>query len=97
MAQVGRCGFSSLCDRPVLERCIETYRRLGCLTPRIEIAPEAFAATLGIYAYNGPIGERFTGAVYKTSGWIQVGTTQGRGRYDRHTKRAQSKQDIRLR
>ena len=26
---------------------------------------------------------RYTGAVYKASGWIHVGTTQGRGRYDR--------------
>ena len=30
-------------------------------------------------------------------GWIRVGTTQGRGRYDRHTKRAQPKKDIWLR
>ena len=26
---------------------------------------------------------RYTGAVYRASGWIHVGTTQGRGRYDR--------------
>ena len=26
---------------------------------------------------------RYTGAVYRASGWIRVGTTQGRGRYDR--------------
>ena len=40
---------------------------------------------------------RYTGAVYRASGWIRVGTTQGRGRYDRHTKRAQPKKDIWLR
>ena len=40
---------------------------------------------------------RYTGAVYKASGWIPVGTTQGRGRYDRHTKRDQPKKDIWLR
>ena len=40
---------------------------------------------------------RFTGALYKASGWTNVGTTQGRGRYDRHTKRAQPKKDIWLR
>ena len=40
---------------------------------------------------------RYTGAVYKASGWIPVGATQGRGRYDRHTKRAQPKKDIWLR
>ena len=28
---------------------------------------------------------RFTGALYKAPGWTRVGTTQGRGRYDRHT------------
>ena len=26
---------------------------------------------------------RYTGAVYRASGWIHVGTTRGRGRYDR--------------
>ena len=40
---------------------------------------------------------RFTGAVYRASGWTHVGTTQGRGRYDRHTKRDQPKKDIWLR
>ena len=40
---------------------------------------------------------RHTGAVYNASGCIRVGTTQGRGRYDRHTKRAQPKKDIWLR
>ena len=40
---------------------------------------------------------RYTGAVYRASGWIPVGTTQGRGRYDRHTKRSQPKKDIWLR
>ena len=37
---------------------------------------------------------RFTGALYKASGWTRVGTTQGRGRYDRHTRRDQPKKDI---
>ena len=40
---------------------------------------------------------RFTGAVYKASGWIHVGTTQGRGRYDTHSKRDKPKKDIWLR
>ena len=40
---------------------------------------------------------RFTGALYKASGWTLVGTTKGRGRYDRHTRRDQPKKDIRLR
>ena len=40
---------------------------------------------------------RYTGAVYKASGWIHVGTTQGRGRYDTHMKRTEPKKDIWLR
>ena len=40
---------------------------------------------------------RFTGALYKASGWTLVGTTKVRGRYDRHTKRDQPKKDIWLR
>ena len=40
---------------------------------------------------------RFTGTLYKASGWIHVGATQGRGRYDRHTRRAIPKKDIWLR
>ena len=40
---------------------------------------------------------RYTGAVYRASGWTHVGTTQGRGRYDRHTKRAEPRKQIWLR
>ena len=40
---------------------------------------------------------RFTGALYKASGWIHVGTTQGRGRYDLHTRRDQPRKDVWLR
>jgi len=40
---------------------------------------------------------RFTGALYKASGWTHVGTTQGRGRYDRHTRRDRPKKDIWIR
>ena len=37
---------------------------------------------------------RYTGTVYRASGWAHVGTTQGRGRYDRYTKRAEPKKEI---
>ena len=40
---------------------------------------------------------RFTGAVYKASGWLRVGTTQGRGRYDRDKLYDKPKKDIWLR
>ena len=36
---------------------------------------------------------RFTGALYKASGWIHVGTTRGRGRYDRHTHQTGSTEE----
>ena len=37
---------------------------------------------------------RFTGALYKASGWTHVGTTHRCGRYDRHTRRDRPKKDI---
>ena len=40
---------------------------------------------------------RFTGATYKASGWVNVGTTQGRGRYDRYKQYDKPKKDIWLR
>ena len=40
---------------------------------------------------------RYTGAVYKASGWLRVGTTQGRGRYDRDKLYDKPKKDIWLR
>ena len=40
---------------------------------------------------------RHTGAVYRASGWIHLGTTQGRGRYDTKNRYDKPKKDIRLR
>ena len=40
---------------------------------------------------------RYTGAVYRASGWIHVGTTQGRGRYDREWQFRKPKKDVWLR
>ncbi len=37
---------------------------------------------------------RFTGTVYQASGWIPVGTTQGRGRQDTHRHHALPKKNI---
>ena len=39
----------------------------------------------------------YTGAVYRASGWVHVGTTQGRGRYDRHKQYDKPKKDVWLR
>ena len=40
---------------------------------------------------------RYTGAVYRASGWTHVGTTQGRGRYDRYKLYDKPRKDIWLR
>ena len=40
---------------------------------------------------------RFTGATYKASGWVHVGTTTGRGRYDRDRQYDKPKKAIWLR
>ena len=40
---------------------------------------------------------RYTGAVYRASGWLHVGTTQGRGRYDRDKRYDKPKKDVWLR
>ena len=40
---------------------------------------------------------RYTGAVYKASGWTRVGTTQGRARYDRQEQFDKPKKDVWLR
>ena len=40
---------------------------------------------------------RYTGAVYKASGWIHVGATRGRGRYDRDKLYDEPRKDIWLR
>ena len=40
---------------------------------------------------------RYTGAVYRASGWLPVGTTQGRGRYDRDKLYDKPRKDVWLR
>ena len=36
----------------------------------------------------------YTGAVYRASGWLRVGTTQGRGRYDRDKLYDKPRKDV---
>ncbi len=40
--------------------------------------------------------ERFTGTCYRAANWIHVGTTQGRGKLDRHHQRALPVKDVYL-
>jgi NitT/TauT family transport system substrate-binding protein len=46
-------------DEPVLARCIETYQRLGCWTPHVEITPAAFETTLDVFEHAGTLKERY--------------------------------------
>jgi len=46
-------------DIVVLERCIETYQKLGNWTSHIEITPAAYEATLDIYQFAGGLKARF--------------------------------------
>ena len=40
--------------------------------------------------------ERFTGTCYRAANWTHVGTTQGRGKLDRHHQRALPVKDVYL-
>lgn len=46
-------------DRDVLENCIDTYQRLGCWTPHVEITPEALEVTLDVFEHAGKLKERY--------------------------------------
>ena len=67
----------------VRRRLPEDWRRQYAIDP---VLIETFVET-----------PRFTGATYRASGWIHVGTTQGRGRYDTHRKHDKPKKDIWMR
>ena len=47
-------------DQTALTKCIDSYQKLGCWTPHVEITPDAFEATLDIFEYNSIINQRFT-------------------------------------
>ena len=60
--------------------CPKDWRRQYAINP---VLIETFVET-----------PKFTGATYRASGWIHVGTTQGRGRYDTKNQYALSKKHI---
>ena len=64
----------------VRRRLPEDWRRQYAIDP---VLIETFVET-----------PRFTGATYRASGWINVGTTQGRGRYDTKKQYALPKKHI---
>jgi NitT/TauT family transport system substrate-binding protein len=46
-------------DEPVLARCIETYQKLGCWTPHVEITRPAFEVTLDVFQHAGGLEQRY--------------------------------------
>jgi len=46
-------------DEVALAACIETYQKLGCWSPHVEITESAYEATMDIFAYSGLLKERY--------------------------------------
>ena len=68
---------------PPGHRAPSPARRLDRALPRPPVLIETFVQT-----------PRYTGAVYRASGWVRVGTTQGPVRYNRYKKYDKPKKDI---
>ncbi len=46
-------------DEDVLAECIETYQKLGCWTPHLEISKPAYEVTLDVFEHFGTLNERY--------------------------------------
>ncbi len=46
-------------DEAVLAKCIETYQKLGCWTPHVEITKPAYEVILDVFAHFGTLKERY--------------------------------------
>ena len=46
-------------DEAVLAKCIETYQKLGCWTPHVEITKPAFEVALDVFEHFGTLKERY--------------------------------------
>lgn len=46
-------------EESVLAKCIETYQKLGCWTPHLEIRREAYEVVLDVFQHSGDIQERY--------------------------------------
>ena len=46
-------------DEEVLATCIETYQKLGCWTPHVEITRPAYQVTLDVFEHFGTLKERY--------------------------------------
>ncbi|MCB1511154.1 MAG: ABC transporter substrate-binding protein [Hyphomicrobiaceae bacterium] len=46
-------------DEAVLAKCIQTYQKLGCWTPHVEITKPAFEVALDVFEHFGTLKERY--------------------------------------
>jgi len=53
-------GYFPNTDDLALTRCIDTYQRLGCWTPHIEITRPAYEVTLDVFEHFGALKERYS-------------------------------------
>ena len=69
---------------------------LGRITRRLPADWQAAYGYTPVLAETFVDAERFTGTCYRAANWIHVGTTQGRGKLDRHHQRALPVKDVYL-
>jgi NitT/TauT family transport system substrate-binding protein len=58
IARAEKSFFPSI-ELDVLAQCIESYQRLGCWTPHVEITRPAFEAALDVFEYSGSLKHRY--------------------------------------
>lgn len=59
IAKAEKSFFPSI-DVDVLARCIESYQKLGCWTPHVEITRPAFEVALDVFEHFGTLKERYS-------------------------------------
>ena len=69
---------------------------LGRITRRLPADWQAAYGYTPVLAETFVDAERFAGTCYRAANWIHVGTTQGRGKLDRHHQRALPVKDVYL-
>ena len=69
---------------------------LGRITRRLPADWQAAYGYTPVLAETFVDAERFTGTCYRAANWIHVGTTQGRGKLDRHHQQALPVKDVYL-
>ena len=52
-------SYFPMIDEDVLAKCIESYQKLGCWTPHIEITKPAYEVTLDVFEHFGTLKKRY--------------------------------------